>query len=47
MPGIVKLRGHLIPKDYPFVVATSMEALNKTKSVVKKTRAKIYKKAYG
>ena len=34
MPGIVKLRGHLIPKDYPFVVATSMEALNKTKSVV-------------
>lgn len=34
IPEIVKRRGHLIPQNYPFVAATSLEELNKTKSVV-------------
>ena len=34
MPDVVKRRGHLIPQNYPFVAAASLEGMEKTKSVV-------------
>lgn len=32
--SIVKARGHNIPKDYPFIAASSFEALSRTKGVM-------------
>ena len=34
VPAIVKLRGHLVPQNFPFVAASSLEGFDKTKSVV-------------
>ena len=34
IPEVVKRRGHLIPQNYPFVVASSLEGFDRTRSVV-------------
>ncbi|MBI2141211.1 50S ribosomal protein L4, partial [Candidatus Woesearchaeota archaeon] len=34
MPSVVSRRGHTIPKNYPFVAASGLEQLGKTKAVV-------------
>lgn len=34
VPSIVKGRGHVVPNNYPFVASTSLESMDKTKSVV-------------
>ena len=34
VPSVVKLRGHLIPQNFPFVASSGLEGFDKTKSVV-------------
>lgn len=35
IPDMVKNKGHLIPKDFPFVLSNDIESINKTKEVMK------------
>lgn len=32
---VIKLRGHKLPKDFPFILSNDVESINKTKDVIK------------